>query len=397
MLKPELLSRIKNLQLAMKESDYDAYIVTAEEDIWYFTNITYKPEERPFFLIITKYVHHDPILIVPKLEESHVKKGIFDYEIITYWDYPSPEGENWFDVVNTYLQSFDKIGIENNVTAEVYFKLQAKEIVPSQLVKKQRKVKSAYEIEQITRSASVCDEAIDTILKSVYKGATVVEPFALSRQVQMELIKSQQFDPITTSLLSAVWPAPISAMPHSVPELDDRLGDGPNVAMAYYRINGYAAECERTFFLSPPTNEERELFHHMLEARRIALELVTAGMKVADIDGATRAYFEKHGLGDTLLHRTGHGVGVNNHEAPFIAEGSDEVLEENMVITIEPGIYVEELGGFRHSDTLVVLKDGYRLLTKKKISLDDLVITKNNLKAQLKGKVMQRVLNLHDK
>lgn len=397
MLKQELLNRIKSLQEKMKAHSFDAYIITAEEDIWYFTNITYRPEERPFFLIITKFPHHEPMFVVPKLEESHVQKGIFTSHIISYWDYPAPQGENWYEVVNELLQKYERIGIEDNVQTEVFFKLEAKEIVRSQLVKEQRKVKSMYEIEQITFSSAICDVAMETILKTVYKGATVIEPFTLSRQVQVELIKKQEFDPITTSLLSAVWPAPLSAMPHSVPALHDRLGDGPNVAMAYYRINGYAAECERTFFLSPPTPDERELFHHMLTARKIALEMVKAGTKVADIDIATKEYFAQEGLSDTLLHRTGHGVGVQNHEAPFIAEGSDEVLEENMVITIEPGIYIKDIGGFRHSDTIVVQKNGYKILTTTPIELEDLIITKNNLKAQLKGKMMQCMLHLHEK
>ena len=232
MLKHELMNRIERLQQAMKAESMDSYIITAEDDIWYFTNITYKPEERPFFLIIS----HDqqPVLVVPKLEESHVYKGILDCKVITYWDYPSPEGENWYEVLEEFLKRYDRVGLEDNVKTNVFLHIKAKELVPSGLVETQRKIKSSYEIEMIRTSAKISDKAMGLIFNSAYKGATVVEPFALSRSVQTELIRTKQFDPITTSLLTAVWPAPISSMPHSVPSLNDRLGEGPNVAMAYF-------------------------------------------------------------------------------------------------------------------------------------------------------------------
>ncbi len=392
MLKQELLTRIKVLQDSMEKLSLDSYIITAEEDIWYFTNITYKPEERPFFLIISQ--QEQPVLVVPKLEETHVNKGVLDYHVITYWDYPSPTGESWYEVLNDYLKQFDRTGIEENVRAEVFLKIQVKELIPSQFVTVQRKFKSTYELEKIRRSAKISENAIYKIFNSVYKGSSVIEPFALSRSIQTELIRMKQFDPITTSLLTAVWPAPISSMPHSIPSLHDRLGEGPNVAMAYFRINGYASECERTFFLEKPTKEEEELFQHMLNARQRSLEVLKAGVRAADVDFAARDYLIGHGLKAALLHRTGHGVGLGNHEAPFIAEGSNEVLTENMVITIEPGIYIEGVGGYRHSDTILVTKDGYELLTTAPIELPDCIISKSNTIAKIKGSIMKRLLNM---
>lgn len=392
MLKQELINRVKRLQQSMKKESLDSYLITAEEDIWYFTNITYKPEERPFFLVISQ--NQQPIIVVPKLEETHIYKGILDCKVITYWDYPSPVGENWYEVLHDVVKSFGKTGIEDNVKANVYLKVEAKELIPSQLVAKQRKVKSSYEIEKIRQSARLSDRALEMIFKSVYKGACVVEPFALSRSIQTELIRAKQFDPITTSLLTAVWPAPISSMPHSIPNLDDRLGDGPNVAMAYFRVNGYASECERTFFLEKPKNEETELFQHMMNARKRALHILKAGVKAAEVDAEARNYLVNNGMKETLLHRTGHGVGLGNHEAPFIAKGSYETLKENMVITIEPGIYMEGVGGYRHSDTIIVTKDGYELLTTAPLALNEVIIKKSNTLAKIKGNIIQKSLKI---
>lgn len=122
--------------------------------------------------------------------------------------------------------------------------------------------------------------------------------------------------------------------------------------------------------------------------------MVRAGVRAADIDEETRAYFDQHGLLNRLLHRTGHGVGLRNHEGPYIAEGSNEILEENMVITIEPGIYIEGIGGYRHSDTIRVTKNGYEVLTTFPTDLEDMTLTKSNILAKLKGKFIQKYLKL---
>jgi len=392
MLKQELMDRIKRLQTRLVEESFDSYIITAEEDIWYFTNITYKPEERPFFLIIMP--NKEPSFVVPKLEEAHVQKGILDCEIISYWDYPSPKGEGWHEILEDFLKGFERIGIEDNVKAEVFLNIKAKELIPLKFVQEERKTKSAYELEKIRWSSKMADKAMERIFGSIYKGASVIEPFALSRSIQTELIRMKEFDPITTSLLTAVWPAPNSAMPHSIPHLEDKLGSGPNVAMAYFRINGYAAECERTLFLEQPSKEETELFQHMMNARRSALKILKAGVKAKDVDCAAREYLIGQGLGDFLLHRTGHGVGLGNHEAPFVAEGSDEILEENMVITIEPGIYIQGVGGYRHSDTILVTKDGYEFLTKSPMELEDVYIRGSHAFAKIKGTIIQKSLKI---
>jgi Xaa-Pro dipeptidase len=392
MLKQELTNRMKQLHERLMADQYDAYIITAEEDIWYYTNITYKPEERPFFIIVVP--NQTPTLLVPKLEESHVHKSIMEYNIVSYWEFPSIEGSNWHDKLNQFIQRYSRVGIEGNVQADVYQSIQAKELVIAQVVEEQRKVKSNFELGKIRMSANVCDEAMADIFKTIYRGSSVLEPFTLSKKVQTNLIKTKQFDPITTSLLTAVWNAPTSAMPHSIPALGDRFGDGPNVAMTYYRINGYSAECERTFFLGQPSKDDVELFQHMQNTRNQALSKVRAGMRAADVDTEARAYLDQYGLLDRLLHRTGHGVGLRNHEGPYIAEGSNDVLEENMVITIEPGIYIEGIGGYRHSDTIRVTKDGYELLTTFPTNLADMSITKSNLVAMLKGKFVQKYLKL---
>lgn len=356
MLKQELSQRISHLQQEIANQKLDCYIVASEDNIWYLTGITYKPEERPFFIVVSP--KDKPVLIVPKLEERHLKKVIIDCRIMTYWEYPSPPGDNWHDTLEKALKGFTRIGVEENINSNILKKLYMVETIQTDLVNNLRKVKSPFEIEMIRRTAGTCDAAMGRIHKSAYAGASVVEMFSLSKAIQTGLIQNKEFDPITTSLLTAVWPAPVSSMPHSIPLLSDRLNIGPNVAMCYFRINGYAAECERTFFIGNPSKEVREHFYHMINARDRALSVLKPGVNCSDIDSEAKNYLIKSGYEDNLLHRTGHGIGLGNHEEPWIAQGSEEALRENMVISIEPGIYIDQLGGFRHSDTILITKDG---------------------------------------
>lgn len=163
MLKQELTNRMQQLHARLKADKYDAYIITAEEDIWYYTNITYKPEERPFFIIVVP--NQIPTLLVPKLEESHVHKSMMDYHIVSYWEYPSLEGSNWYDRLNELIQPYARVGVENNVRANIYHLMNANELLLAQLVEEQRKVKSLYEIEKIRMSAKVCDVAMRIFLR----------------------------------------------------------------------------------------------------------------------------------------------------------------------------------------------------------------------------------------
>jgi Xaa-Pro aminopeptidase len=137
---------------------------------------------------------------------------------------------------------------------------------------------------------------------------------------------------------------------------------------------GYNAELERAMVIGEPTPEVRRLFGHMLAARQVAFEALRPGRTCADVDGAVLAYFEQNGLLPYWRQHTGHAIGLRNHEAPFLDVGDPTPIEPGMVFTIEPGVYDREIGGFRHSDTVVVTDDGIDVLTDYPSDLDSLVV-----------------------
>jgi hypothetical protein len=233
------------------------------------------------------------------------------------------------------------------------------------------------------------------LLRTVCKGASVVEAFTVSKSVQTALIKSGAFNPLSTYLLTAAWPAPQSSMPHSVPALGMRFGNrGPNVAMCYFRVNGYAAECERTFFLDPPEAVDIERFELVTEARRRAFAILRPGIRCSEVDAAANGYLREQGFQDRLLHRTGHGIGLGNHEEPWLALGDDRELRENMVVSIEPGLYFDERGGYRHSDTVLITKDGHEVLTDHPVDIGALTIGSGSLGARFRSRLVRSALGM---
>jgi Xaa-Pro dipeptidase len=124
--------------------------------------------------------------------------------------------------------------------------------------------------------------------------------------------------------------------------------------------------------VGPPTDEMRRHFGHMRAAQRVAFDALRPGVTCADVDRAVLRYFEENRILDTWGQHTGHAIGLRNHEAPFLDVGDHTVVETGMVFTIEPGVYVDGLGGFRHSDTVVVRPDGIEILTDHPSEIDAL-------------------------
>jgi Xaa-Pro dipeptidase len=137
---------------------------------------------------------------------------------------------------------------------------------------------------------------------------------------------------------------------------------------------GYNAELERAMIIGPPSDEQRRLFDHVVAAQQVAFDALRPGVTCADVDGAVMRYFEDNDLLPYWRQHTGHAIGLRNHEAPFLDVGDDTPVETGMVFTIEPGLYDEELGGFRHSDTVVVVEDGVELLTSYPSDLESLTL-----------------------
>jgi len=367
--KEEFIGRKLLLQNELEKQKIEYFIITQDESIYYLTGLTYKSLERFFFIVISPT---KSTLIVPKLELAHLFDACGVDEIVSYFDYPAPVGKGWSDLLESCLGNAKRIAIERRTPVEIVEEIKTYNLIISDCLDQQRMIKSQAEISAIKNVAKYCELATKEICKNVFYGMPETDVYRIADIIKNKINEEIDVDYISSSFMTFVWPARIAHQPHGIPKTTDILESGTHISLAFYRINGYAAECERTFFTCPSTREQHAAFTTMLEARRQAFDLLREGAIASDIDKVVKNYIISKGYGNNILHRTGHGIGINNHERPFIAEGDDTVLKENMVISIEPGIYIDGIGGFRHSDSVLITKNGYELLTNYPISMVDL-------------------------
>jgi len=390
--KHEYLDRMKKLQDSISKINLDAFLVTSQDSIYYLTGVTYIPLERPFFIIA--YPDRQVELLAPALDQEHLKEAPNIGIVHRYWDYPSPKGEGWPERLLELVSGVKKLGVEPSLPQEIAVHLSKLNPTIYSLIETLRLVKSPDEVNMLRQAAHFAKKGMEAIIHTSYDGVSEIEIFSLGRSIQMEVIKTTEFDPLNTSVLTAVWPARLGLQPHGIPRLNDRLEEGPHIALSFMRVNGYGAECERTFFVKTPTAEMKEMFGTMLEARKRAIEMIKPGVTCESIDQAANGFLKDQGLGDSLLHRTGHGFGLGNHEGPWVADGSPDVLEENMLISIEPGIYVPNMGAFRHSDTYLVTKDGCENLTPFPTDLEKLIIREKKVLKRIRGNLVRRAVGI---
>ncbi len=386
--------RLDNLRAKVAEHELDLFLVSSRDSIYYLTGIVCEPLERPMFLLVRR--KGSPVFLVPTLESDHIEESEGGGRVEAYLEYPAPPGHGWSDKLHGMLDGATRIGIEPSLRVEIADELSEHSPRTTPLVAELRMVKSRVEVEMIRRAAGYADLGIRRLLASSYHGSCVAEGFVETRTVMKRIIReSDKFNPLLTKVLMGTWAAPRSAKPHSIPELEDRLLEGPHVGMVLTTVDGYAAECERTYFTVRPPTEMQSVFASMIEARRIAMEKIRPGVSCWEVDTIVKEFLEKEGHGDRLLHRTGHGIGIAYHaEAPWLAEGCDDVLAPGMVISVEPGIYLPGVGGFRHSDTVLVTDSGNECLTESPTDIEALTITTRKPLARLKRVYLSRSLGL---
>jgi Xaa-Pro dipeptidase len=391
----EFLERRTNLQKSIAQHGASHFVATSSDSIFYLCGASFDALERPFFFIVPR--QGEPRLIVPFLERDHLKKAkALSHDLIfTYWDFPAPVDRSW----ETVLERCGGLGgdflFDSACPMSVASTLLAFGGRQAPLIELQRRVKSPAEIALIRRSATFADRGVMELFNCAYQGVTVAEGFARTSWLTQHIVReTPDWDPLTTKVLMVSFPAPWSAMPHSVPNAVAAHERGPHVALVLTRVNAYAAESERTYFTSPPNAQEHDMFSLMVAARNAGLSMLRPGVQCAAVDATVNQFLAVRGFNEPQqrLHRVGHGFGLGNHEGPWLSEGSADVLEENMVVSIEPGIYLDAIGGYRHSDTILITRDGYELLTHAPGIEKPLVFGKKTLRKRLFRHMVSRAM-----
>ncbi|MBD3405697.1 MAG: M24 family metallopeptidase [Candidatus Lokiarchaeota archaeon] len=383
--------RIERLQTKLSKDDIDTFLVFNSKNIFYLTGLSIIPTERPIILIIHKGQVN---FFVPSLEIDHVHHQVpFVSEIFSYFEYPDtihPMKHLANVLMNELKISPLRVASEASA-ASGYWGYKGPSLMDvtglnfkllPEIIMDMRVIKEPEEIELMRESSKWADRVHRYLQEYTKIGANEIDvSIRASTQGSHDMITElgEHYYPTGFSMFPASAGyrgqiGPNSFFPHALSRgLEFKEGD-TLVTGASSEVYGVRSELERTMFMGSPSKRQRELFSIMLAAQDAAFETAGPNVACSDVDKVVRKVFKEAGVIDLVRHHTGHGLGMEGHERPFIDRGSDVVMKPGMIFSCEPGIYERGLGGFRHSDTFVVNQDGIEVLTKYPRDIDSLIL-----------------------
>ena len=355
--------RINKLQNLLKQDKLDALALIAGTNISYFCDLDFHLSERPVILLISR--QSQSILFHPALESNKVKKSAIPLKSIPYGENP----KSWPETLKTISKYIDieimKIGViptsmrflELQLLQETFKR--AKIIPATDILSKLCIIKDKSEIESIRNAVKIAETAIKNLLPFITIGRSERE-IAAELVVQLLHAGSEPnlpFMPIVAS-------GPNSADPHALPS-GRKLKNGDLIIIDWgARYQGYISDITRTFAIGKIENKLTHIANIVKDANKAARDKIKPGISTSEIDFAARNFITQKGYGNYFIHRTGHGIGLETHESPYISQSNKQILKPRMAFTIEPGIYIAGEGGVRIEDDVVVTEESVETITR---------------------------------
>jgi Xaa-Pro dipeptidase len=375
--------KIGQVQEQMKQRKLNALVLLNATNVIYTTGYFHRSTERPLAALIPE--SGDPALFVPELESDQVKLWwIKDYE--AYFDFPGPVNRvRWiFERVAKRGLGAGQIGVEEPTPGRMQqMKLGAPKatiVDAGDLVENMRWVKDEDELRVMRRAMYFADFTVQAGRDFVQSNGSVTEDQILKASADAVADKmSKELNDVVGVGIEPPFGGLVpfgkrSAFPHAVPS-KDRLKSGDALILSFgAQVGGYNVESERSFSVGKPSDYAKRLYDAMLAAHDIGVENMKEGAVAEEVDKKSLDQIRKAGFEKFLKHRTGHGIGLDGHEAPWIAEGDKTVLKEGMTFSCEPGVYDPDWGGFRHSDTVIVRKDKGEVMNSYPTRLEEMII-----------------------
>lgn len=349
--------RTRHCQNALLEVDTDGVVLFPSPNFYYLTGAAEEPSERHLLLVVPR--EGEPTLVAPALAGEQLRAETWINDIRTYADEDDPRALLG-DVVAEHDLSGGRVLVDDHMWATFTQDLRA--VLPdatfglaSEVLADLRIRKDDRELDALRAAAALADD-VCTEIRRLGGDAIGMTENEVAREIESQLRAGGGEE---LAFETIVGSGPNGAKPHH--RHGDRtieVGDPVVLDFGAY-LDQYPGDQTRTTVLAgdPPAGFE-EAFAAVRDAQAAGVEAVEPGVEVQAVDRAAREIIEDRGYGDAFIHRTGHGVGLDIHEPPYVVEGNDRVLEPGMVFSVEPGVYFEGEYGIRVEDLVVVTDDG---------------------------------------
>lgn len=353
--------RLAKLRTILRRAGLDAAALVPGSHLAYLTGVQYHLFERLHVFLIP--AEGDPAMILPQLEVPKIRNfSAYPIRLFDYSDTTGPNGA--FEAAcNALALSGKRIGVEG-FRMRIIDGMTLRKFAPGCHIESAddtlallRIHKDSSEVDAMRQAIAVSETALDAILPKVHMGMT-------ERQIANMLVLAtmdagsggEAFTPIVLS-------GPNSAKPHGTPT-DRTLQENEVLLFDFGTLQGgYPSDITRTFAVGSLSSELTHIYEIVLAANEAGIRAAGPGVPAQEVDRAARKVITEAGYGEYFLHRTGHGLGPDGHEDPYMREGNAQVLEPGMVFTVEPGIYLAGKGGVRIEDDVVVTETGVDVLT----------------------------------
>jgi Xaa-Pro dipeptidase len=362
---PQYIPQIKRqakLHQILESARLDSLILNPGPSLVYLTGLHFHLSERPVLVFFTPSA--SPVIVLPELEQQKLKALPYDIQAFPYGEDPSLWGKVFTAAVKAAKLGNAHNGVEPRQLRLLEYRLLTDaapkaEFIPAQdSVSSLRMYKDDDELSAMRKAVDIAQNALNSSLEHVQIGLSERE---LAAELTQQLFKAGcdpelPFAPIVSS-------GPNSANPHAVPS-DRKLTPGDLLVIDWgASFGGYFSDITRTFAIGDPDPELARIGIVVLEANTAGRESAKPGFPAESVDQAARAVIESAGYGKFFTHRTGHGLGMEGHEDPYIRAGNLLILKPGMTFTIEPGIYLPGRNGIRIEDDLAITDAGAECLT----------------------------------
>jgi len=358
-----IVERVSHLRELLSETQTDTLLVLTDENRRYLSGFTGQDtqfDESAGALLITG---NDLILATDTRYELQACNEAPLYKTVCYKKGLAEELPDHIKALGTKTLGFESVRLSvhqyrkiSDAIAKDGLEVVLKPV--EDLVEQLRIKKAETEIATLRNALSLAETAFSECVEKIKPGMTEKEvAWIMEKGMREAGAEALSFPTIVAS-------GPSSALPHAIPG-DRRIRVGEPILFDWgARLDGYCSDISRTVVIGEPDDTFKKVFQTVLDAQRLAIDAIKAGVSSRAVDTIARDHIEKQGFGGKFGHGLGHGTGLAIHEAPRLSPLKDTVLEPGMVTTVEPGIYLGDWGGVRLENMVVVRRDGAEVLNR---------------------------------